>query len=964
MEFSPEQPANIDTSTLDMEDMLGDCLIQNNILQEKGNIGHKAIRLLQKRAHMLKSTANVGLEKLQDEKTELERQLQGELASCHCQLMAAHVDVETWKRRTGILQLRLASLQEDVDMYVMRVQLLDSEIGKQCSEKALAQATLAAATSEVASLKEQLLEHQAQEDSLQGTILELTTSRQEVEARLKDVSEHFEAAQTAAGAAAQEAEQHLEHAQAELAQTKAQLKDAAHAAAAAGERADELEWRLKQQEAALAERLRLVGEAKQATEDLSEEGLRAVRDKARLVGEELRLQVEETRKFLEDERRLRRAAEAAAAEAEARLIRRLEQASADISALRQQVLEKDARISTLEESCRQQQTKAAIDVVTSLVGDLNPPDTEPRKRPPRAAAAAEPSELAAVPDQDAAAGPPQQLTGRSGNEAVDADKERKVAKKQKRGSKGRDAVVAERGAEQVAGGSSAQVLQPAEEEKAPGAADAAPHVAAKKAPAPAARKQTVKTKKDSAEAAPAETGAAAKADKRPEKASRKRKVEEGTCAAAEEDAKTGVQQEGASAGDAAPGGMRTRPGRARASKAPYWMGGAAEDDSAVTSYDSLDPAEAAEFTAKAKRGRKTSVEALQEEDVSEAAEPAKQPALAAVKTKRRQRESAEDVQSEEAAAMLSSEIAPEENAAEAAAQELPGKSAAAGKARRKLVRAGGAAVNKEEATLEGEAAVADQQAKDEPEAAEPATKKGAQQKKGRASKADEAAAHQHNQPEDIDPADAGDKNGMEAEQEERPHMGGAAARDATLKQNARPVHSAQESRQELASQEAQEATSKQLAQWKRSRPAGVSKIALTAVWGNDRTPQAPVTAAAAAGGASDGDAKGKEKENNGAAVAAAAARPAELFKPVPGRSRYGSQSEANPLAALNPGVLEAAVKARGLYVSGLSAPNRGVEVAAGKRRLLPAPKPLAAVAALPRSVLFGQNFQVPRLSRQ
>lgn len=62
-----------------------------------------------------------------------------------------------------------------------------------------------------------------------------------------------------------------------------------------------------------------------------------MRNKARLVGEELRLQVEETRKFLEDERRLRRAAEAAAAEAEARLNRRLEQASADISALRQQV---------------------------------------------------------------------------------------------------------------------------------------------------------------------------------------------------------------------------------------------------------------------------------------------------------------------------------------------------------------------------------------------------------------------------------------------------------------------------------------------------------------------------------------------------------------------------------------------------------------------------------------------------
>ncbi len=72
--------------------------------------------------------------------------------------------------------------------------------------------------------------------------------------------------------------------------------------------------------------------------DIVQEGMRAVRDKARLVGEELRLQVEETRKFLENERQLRRAGEAAAVEAEARLTRRLEQASADISALRQQVL--------------------------------------------------------------------------------------------------------------------------------------------------------------------------------------------------------------------------------------------------------------------------------------------------------------------------------------------------------------------------------------------------------------------------------------------------------------------------------------------------------------------------------------------------------------------------------------------------------------------------------------------------
>lgn len=41
--------------------------------------------------------------------------------------MAARADVDQWKRRTGLLQLRLSSIQEDADMYRMRCQLLQSE---------------------------------------------------------------------------------------------------------------------------------------------------------------------------------------------------------------------------------------------------------------------------------------------------------------------------------------------------------------------------------------------------------------------------------------------------------------------------------------------------------------------------------------------------------------------------------------------------------------------------------------------------------------------------------------------------------------------------------------------------------------------------------------------------------------------------------------------------------------------
>ena len=57
------------------------------------------------------------------------------------QLMAAQVDVEVWKRRTGLLQLKLSSLQEDVDMYAMRTRLLEAEIREESAAKAHAQAT-------------------------------------------------------------------------------------------------------------------------------------------------------------------------------------------------------------------------------------------------------------------------------------------------------------------------------------------------------------------------------------------------------------------------------------------------------------------------------------------------------------------------------------------------------------------------------------------------------------------------------------------------------------------------------------------------------------------------------------------------------------------------------------------------------------------------------------------------------
>ena len=79
---------------------------------------------------------------------------------------------------------------------------------------------------------------------------------------------------------------------------------------------------------------------------------------------------------------------------------------------------------------------------------------------------------------------------------------------------------------------------------------------------------------------------------------------------------------------------------------------------------------------------------------------------------------------------------------------------------------------------------------------------------------------------------------------------------------------------------------------------------------------------------------------------------------------------ANPLAALNPGVLEAAlVRGRAPAPGAAQGFDRSVRRSqqapapsggAAKRRLLGAPRPPGAIAALPQSTLFG-SLQPPRL---
>ena len=69
-----------------VQDMLADALAEVALLREKHLLDHKAIQLLQRKACMLASAADMGAEKSQDETNTLERKLQGQLVERECQV--------------------------------------------------------------------------------------------------------------------------------------------------------------------------------------------------------------------------------------------------------------------------------------------------------------------------------------------------------------------------------------------------------------------------------------------------------------------------------------------------------------------------------------------------------------------------------------------------------------------------------------------------------------------------------------------------------------------------------------------------------------------------------------------------------------------------------------------------------------------------------------------------------------
>ena len=145
--------------------MLGDALGEISYLKDTRRLGHKALKILQRKACLTAAEAQRGLNCLAKRATQVrwllvspyivccvhfhsccmlsivskrclgqtERDLEAQLLAQDFQLSAAKLDVQQWKRRCAVQQLRLDSLQEDMDHLKSQHTLTLKEFGTQDS---------------------------------------------------------------------------------------------------------------------------------------------------------------------------------------------------------------------------------------------------------------------------------------------------------------------------------------------------------------------------------------------------------------------------------------------------------------------------------------------------------------------------------------------------------------------------------------------------------------------------------------------------------------------------------------------------------------------------------------------------------------------------------------------------------------------------------------------------------------
>lgn len=110
--------------------MLGDSLVEAQYLKELQSLEQRKITVLQEQSLCAAAHADIICADVTHSGAQSAQDLQRELASKCCELAAACIDINRWKKQAALQQLRLVSVQEDLTHQKVYAQALSAECSR------------------------------------------------------------------------------------------------------------------------------------------------------------------------------------------------------------------------------------------------------------------------------------------------------------------------------------------------------------------------------------------------------------------------------------------------------------------------------------------------------------------------------------------------------------------------------------------------------------------------------------------------------------------------------------------------------------------------------------------------------------------------------------------------------------------------------------------------------------------
>lgn len=155
---------------LGRQELLGDSLVEAQHLKELQGLEQRRVTVLQEQSLCAATHADTLCADVTLTSTQTAQVTQRELAGKCCELAAACIDINRWKKQAALQQLRLVSVQEDLTHQKVYAEALSAECSRRQELNDNLQAQLQIQHQHSAKLDEQIAEAAAKSSDLQVTI--------------------------------------------------------------------------------------------------------------------------------------------------------------------------------------------------------------------------------------------------------------------------------------------------------------------------------------------------------------------------------------------------------------------------------------------------------------------------------------------------------------------------------------------------------------------------------------------------------------------------------------------------------------------------------------------------------------------------------------------------------------------------------------------------------------------------